>query len=101
MRTASLRVQVGGVGYRHVVRGSQSLIPLLVAIHDSSSEPACAVSLQILIYFRNAPEKFFLVLIEMTVVIQVVNIHFEATIADAFEQTGWHSVANFRNDLAG
>src|SRR5262249_10152162 len=58
--TTSLRVQMSGVRYRHIVGGFESVIPLLVAIHDGGSKSVCAVLFQISIYFGGSPEKFFL-----------------------------------------
>src|SRR5215472_3698551 len=45
---ASLRIKMRGVWHRHVVGGLQSVIPLLVAIHDCRTKSARSVVFQIL-----------------------------------------------------
>src|SRR5208283_5157995 len=76
--TASLRVEMGHVGNRHIIGELESVIPVRVAVEDAGSKALGAILPGIVVDALRSAQKLRMLSVQTAVVLQIVNVHFEA-----------------------
>src|ERR1700735_1213260 len=97
--TAALRLKMRHIWNRHDVGKVERLIPVLISIHRSSTKSSGAKSFCVKVDLFSSLKEFFLVLKQFSIVIQIVNVHLEASFSEAFQEIRASVVTHFRNDL--
>src|SRR5580765_985639 len=69
---------MGGVGHRHVVRELERLEPALLAIHHRGAKPFALKFARVVVDALRSREELRLVRAQLAIVIQVVQVYFEA-----------------------
>src|SRR5438094_2604666 len=98
---AALWFKVRHVGYGHVVGKLKRIVPVLVAIHGARAKPARIVSLHIFVDSIGLPQKLRLLPEKAAVVIQVMNVKFEAAASNFAHKAVRNLVALLGHDLEG
>src|SRR4029077_12253775 len=96
---AALGIEVRNVRNRHVVGEIESVVPILIPIQHSRSEAQSTKLPCVTIDSFGTMHKLCSIAEEVTIMIQVVNIYFEASLSNLLQKRFWNPVSFFWDDL--
>src|ERR1700722_7737058 len=96
---ATLRLQMRDIRHGHIVGKVIGIVPIKVAIHHAGAESAGAVLLGVVIDLLRPLQEQLRFLVEVTVVIQVVDVEFKSAIPNVANVGVGHVVSFLRNNL--
>lgn len=98
---AGLRFEMTGVGNGHVVGKFEGVVPIQVAVEDAGAVAGRVKLPGVKIDACRAPQKFLAIAEQIAIVIDVVDIDFEAALSKEKQKVWRDGVALFWDDLEG